>query len=88
MRIRKRFSYSRAGATYCGLTVGRRGMAKLQSLLDAIGQNGKALDVYINAYPLVLSPPSGSLRVVFHVSQNPLLFHPLAAYILQAGRRV
>lgn len=41
---------------------------KLQPLRQAIDQYGQALDVYSNAYPLVLSPLWGSIRVVLHVS--------------------
>ena len=40
---------------------------KLRPLVGAIVEYGKALDVYANAYPLVLSPLWGSLRVVLHV---------------------
>ena len=41
---------------------------KLRPLVSAIVEYGKALDVYANAYPLVLSPLWGSIRVVLHVS--------------------
>jgi hypothetical protein len=41
---------------------------KLQPLREAIEQYGQALDIYSNAYPLVLSPLWGSIRVVLHVS--------------------
>ncbi len=41
---------------------------ELQPLREAIEQYGQALDVYSNAYPLVLSPLWGSIRVVLHVS--------------------
>ena len=43
-------------------------MAKLQPLTSAIEQYGEALDVYVSAYPLVLSPLWGSLRIVSLVS--------------------
>ena len=42
-------------------------MSKLDPFVTAIEQYGEALDVYSNAYPLVLSPLWGSLRVVLHV---------------------
>lgn len=42
-------------------------MTKIQPLIEAIQQYGQALDVYTNAYPLVLSPLWGSIRVVLHV---------------------
>ena len=41
---------------------------KLQPLVAAIEQYGQALNVYANAYPLVLSPLWGSVRVVLQVS--------------------
>jgi len=40
---------------------------KLQPLVAAIEQYGQALDVYANAYPLVMSPLWGSIRVVLQV---------------------
>lgn len=42
---------------------------RLSPLMDAIKDYGQALDVYTNAYPIVLSPIWGSIRVVIHVSQ-------------------
>lgn len=42
-------------------------MAKLQPLTSAIEQYGEALDVYVSAYPLALSPLWGSLRIVLLV---------------------
>ncbi|KAL8992388.1 MAG: hypothetical protein Q9169_007138 [Polycauliona sp. 2 TL-2023] len=41
---------------------------KLRPLIAAIEQYGKALDIYANAYPLVLSPLWGSIRVVLHLA--------------------
>jgi hypothetical protein len=41
---------------------------KLTSLVEGIDDYGKALDIYSNAYPLVLCPLWGSIRVVLHVS--------------------
>ncbi|KAL9035547.1 MAG: hypothetical protein Q9180_004806, partial [Flavoplaca navasiana] len=43
---------------------------KLQPMIAAIEQYGKALDVYANAYPLVLSPLWGSIRVVLHLARE------------------
>jgi hypothetical protein len=40
---------------------------RLSSLVDAIDDYGKALDVFANTYSLVLSPVWGSIRVVIHV---------------------
>lgn len=45
----------------------RNVIAKLQPFVDAVEQYGQALDVYANAYPLVMSPLWGSLRIVLHV---------------------
>lgn len=42
-------------------------MSKLDPFITAIEQYGEAIDVYSNAYPLVLSPLWGSVRVVLHV---------------------
>ena len=42
-------------------------MDKLQPLVLTIDQYAEALDVYVNAYPLALSPLWGSIRVVLHV---------------------
>ncbi|KAL8655330.1 MAG: hypothetical protein Q9226_003086 [Calogaya cf. arnoldii] len=41
---------------------------KLRPLVTAIEQYGKALDVYANAYPLVLSPLWGSIRIVLQLA--------------------
>ncbi|KAL9037937.1 MAG: hypothetical protein Q9180_003437, partial [Flavoplaca navasiana] len=43
---------------------------KLQPMIAAIEQYGKALDVYANASPLVLSPLWGSIRVVLHLARE------------------
>ncbi|KAL8818330.1 MAG: hypothetical protein Q9223_003017 [Gallowayella weberi] len=43
---------------------------KLKPLIAAIEQYDKALDVYANAYPLVLSPLWGSIRVVLHLARE------------------
>ncbi len=60
-----------ASAAQKKYTAGSKSFAivnKLQPLREAIEQYGQALDVYSNAYPLVLSPLWGSIRVVLHVS--------------------
>jgi hypothetical protein len=46
---------------------------RISSLVDAIEEYGKALDVYSNTYGLVMSPLWGSLRIILHVSRctNP-----------------
>ena len=71
-------------------STGRKFMAKLQPFVDAIDQYSQAVDVYSNAYPLVLSPLWGSIRVVLHVR---ILFHyrspirrPIANLIIQLAR--
>ncbi|KAL9013111.1 MAG: hypothetical protein Q9173_002171 [Seirophora scorigena] len=43
---------------------------KLRPLIAAIEQYGKALDIYANAYPLVLSPLWGSIRIVLHLARE------------------
>ena len=41
---------------------------RMSSLVDAIEDYGKALDVYANTYGLILSPIWVSIRVLLHVS--------------------
>lgn len=41
---------------------------RLSSLVNAIDDYSKALDVYSNTYGLVISPLWGSLRIILHVS--------------------
>ncbi|KAF2279072.1 uncharacterized protein EI97DRAFT_484903 [Westerdykella ornata] len=41
---------------------------RISSLVDAIEEYGKALDVYANAFPLVLSPLWGSIRVILKIA--------------------
>ena len=53
----------------------RRSMHKLQPFIAAIEQYGQAIDVYSNAYPLVLSPLWGSIRVL-------LMVWPCLSYLL------
>ncbi|KAL8684681.1 MAG: hypothetical protein Q9224_006190, partial [Gallowayella concinna] len=43
---------------------------KLKPVIAAIEQYDKALDIYANAYPLVLSPLWGSIRVVLHLARE------------------
>ena len=45
-------------------------MSKLQPLIAAIEQYGQALDVFSNAYPLVMSPLWGSIRVLLHLARE------------------
>ncbi|MCJ1457100.1 hypothetical protein MMC28_007466 [Mycoblastus sanguinarius] len=45
-------------------------MKKLEPLIAAIQQYGQALDVFSNAYPLVMSPLWGSIRVLLHVARE------------------
>ena len=50
----------------------------IQPFVSAIEQYGQALDVYSNAYPLILSPIWGSVRVLLFVT-NISLNHSLLA---------
>jgi hypothetical protein len=43
---------------------------KLQPLIDVIREFGAAMDVYSNAYPLVLAPLWGSIRVLLVLGQS------------------
>lgn len=45
-------------------------MNKLQPLIAAIEQYGQALDVFSNAYSLVMSPLWGSIRVLLHLARE------------------
>ena len=45
-------------------------MRKLQPIVRAIEHYAQAVDVYSNAYPIVLSPLWGSIRVVLHVNPD------------------
>ena len=45
-------------------------MSKLQPLIAAIEQYGKALDVFSNSYSLVMSPLWGSIRVLLHLARE------------------
>jgi hypothetical protein len=47
---------------------------RISPLVDVISDYGKALDVYVNSYGLILSPPWGSMRVILHVSLFLLIF--------------
>ncbi|KAL9113656.1 MAG: hypothetical protein Q9187_007585 [Circinaria calcarea] len=51
-------------------SITRRLGTKLQPLVAAIDQYGKALDVYANVSSLVLVPLWGSLRVVLHLASE------------------
>ena len=46
----------------------RDAVQRLQPLVAGIEQFGKALDVYSNAAPGIMSPLWGSIRVILHVS--------------------
>jgi hypothetical protein len=49
-----------------------RARIKLQPLLDAFEEYGKALDVYSNTSSLIMGPLWGSLRVILLVSDIPI----------------
>lgn len=51
---------------------------KLQPLVDAIDQFGRALDVYASTYSLAMAPLWGSIRVLLHVR---LAFHTILHYL-------
>lgn len=51
-------------------SVGLNVAKKLQPLIAAIEQYGQALDVFSNAYPLVMSPLWGSIRVLLHLARE------------------
>lgn len=45
---------------------------KLEPLVSAIDQYGKALDVYSNTYSIAMAPLWGSVRVLLHVRASLL----------------
>ena len=51
----------------------RKASRDLAPLLDEISAFGRALDVYANACPLIMSPLWGSIRVLLCVRQTFLL---------------
>ena len=61
------YDASAAEKTHKAKSRGRNYVADIQPLVDSIDQYGKALDIYSNMYPLVLSPLWGSIRIVLHV---------------------
>lgn len=46
---------------------------RISSLVDAIDDFGKALDVYSNTYGLVICPLWGSLRIILHVRNTSVI---------------
>lgn len=65
-------------------STGRNVMGKLQPLISAIEQYGSALDIYSNAYPLILSPLWGSIRVLLHVN-SLFIFYTIAMGLADYG---
>ncbi|KAG8534395.1 uncharacterized protein KY384_001240 [Bacidia gigantensis] len=45
----------------------RHFLEKIQPCIESIEDYGRALDVFANTYPLVMSPLWGSIRIVLHV---------------------
>lgn len=62
------YNASAAQKRYSAGSTSFSALKKLEPLWSAIEQYSQAMDVYANAYPLVLSPLWGSIRVVLHVS--------------------
>lgn len=48
----------------------RKFFKELQPFVQSIEQYGQALDVFANAYPLVMSPLWGGIRIVLHVRSS------------------
>ena len=48
----------------------RRVLEKIQPCIESIEDYGRALDVFANTYPLVMSPLWGSIRIILHVGVN------------------
>ncbi|KAL8883180.1 MAG: hypothetical protein Q9192_007384, partial [Flavoplaca navasiana] len=64
------YDASAAEKIHTSSSVSLRIADKLQPMIAAIEQYGKALDVYANAYPLILCPLWGSIRVVLHLARE------------------
>jgi hypothetical protein len=56
---------------------------KLQPLIDVIQEFGAAIDVYSNAYPLVLAPLWGSIRVLLVLGQSYKGFFDVIVHALE-----
>lgn len=71
------YTASVAQKTHQSSSVGRRIGSKLQPVVAAIDQYGKALDVYANTSSLIMCPLWGSIRVLLHVSHFNIFPHLL-----------
>ena len=45
-------------------------LRRIQPCIESIEDYGRALDVFANTYPLVMSPLWGSIRVILYVNQS------------------
>ena len=62
------YDASAAEKTHRAFSSSRRFVTeKLKPIVGAIEEYGRALDVYANAYALILCPLWGSIRIVLHV---------------------
>jgi hypothetical protein len=50
----------------------RRYTKKIEPFLKGVEQYGKAIDVFVNAYPTILSLIWGSVRLILHVRSDNL----------------
>lgn len=64
------YDASAAEKTHASISTSLKAAHKLQPLIAAIDQYGQALDVYSNAYPLVMSPLWGSIRVLLILARE------------------
>ena len=64
------YDASAAEKTHVSKSSSLKAVDKLQPLISAIEQYGQALDVYSNAYPLVMSPLWGSIRILLFLARE------------------
>ena len=77
------YSASAAQKDYEEMSRCRAISRKLEPLVGAIDQYGKALDVYSNTYSLAMAPLWGSIRVLLHVESSPNQFSILVNILFQ-----
>ncbi|KAL8727649.1 MAG: hypothetical protein Q9166_005885 [cf. Caloplaca sp. 2 TL-2023] len=64
------YDASAAQKVHTSSGLGIKMIDKMKPLTAAIEQYSQALDVYTNAYPLVVSPLWGSIRIVLHLARE------------------
>lgn len=68
------YTASNAFSDHCSKTYFGKSLAKMEPLMSALDQYGKALDVYSNTSSLFMCPIWGSVRVVFAIASSAKSF--------------